>query len=165
MARSKPSPHPGPRAERGAFVGKTTVSATRRPTVPPLKQDSPPPHLRPDTASWWAAVVAEFDLEPHHLRILRLACEAWDRGQESREAIAQHGSVYVDRFNQPRARPEVAIERDCRISFARLMRELALDVDGPDDGSRPPSISGNASRHAAQIELDKEDRLILGLTD
>lgn len=165
MARSKPSPHPGPSAERGASVTKTRGSAPRGPSAPPLKQDPPPPHLRPETASWWKAVVAEFDLEPHHLRILRLACEAWDRGQEAREAIAEHGSVFVDRFNQPRARPEVAIERDCRISFARLMRELALDVDGPDDGSRPPPIAGKAGRHAAEIELDEEDRRIFGLTD
>jgi phage terminase small subunit len=86
-------------------------------------------------------VVAEFDLEHHHLRILRLACEAWDRGQEAREAVAEHGSVYVDRFGQPRARPEIAIERDARISFARLMRELALDVDGPDEAGRPPQTA------------------------
>jgi hypothetical protein len=108
-------------------------------------------------------VVAEFDLEHHHLRILRLACEAWDRGQEAREAVAEHGSVYVDRFGQPRARPEIAIERDARISFARLMRELALDVDGPDEAGRPPQIASGSKRHAAEIELDEEDRLILGL--
>ena len=142
---------------------KTTVPAPCAPASPPLKQDFPPPHLRPDTASWWKAVVAEFDLEHHHLRILRLACEAWDRGQEAREAVAEHGSVYVDRFGQPRARPEIAIERDARISFARLMRELALDVDGPDEAGRPPQIAGGSKRHAAEIELDEEDRLILGL--
>jgi phage terminase small subunit len=128
-----------------------------------LKQDFPPTHLRPETANWWKTLVVEFDLEHYHLRILRLACEAWDRGQEAREAIAEHGSVYVDRFGQPRARPEIAIERDCRISFARLMRELALDVEGPDEGGRPPQIAANANRRAAEIELGKEDRLILGL--
>jgi len=142
---------------------KTTVPAPCAPASPPLKQDFPPPHLRPETASWWKAVVAEFDLEQHHLRLLRLACEAWDRGQEAREAIAEHGSVYVDRFGQPRARPEIAIERDARISFARLMRELALDVDGPDEVGRPPQIASGGKRRAAEIELDEEDRLILGL--
>ena len=106
----------------------------------------PPPHLRPDTALWWATVAQEFDLEPHHVRILRLACEAYDRGQQAREALAEHGTTFVDRFGQPRARPEVAIERDARIAFARLMRELALDVEAPSETSaRPPMIGGNAS--------------------
>lgn len=142
---------------------KTRTYAPRAPSPPPLKPDFPPAHLRPETASWWKAVVVEFDLEQHHLRLLRLACEAWDRGQEAREAIAQHGSVYVDRFGQPRARPEIAIERDARISFARLMRELALDVDGPDEAGRPPQIGSGNKRRPAEIELDEEDRLILGL--
>jgi phage terminase small subunit len=105
---------------------------------------APPTHLRPDTAAWWQSVTADFALEPHHIRLLRLACEAWDAGQAAREAIAQHGAVYVDRFGQPRARPEVAIERDARVAFARLMRDLALDVDGPAEESRPPKIAGNA---------------------
>lgn len=120
----------------------------------------PPAHLRPDTAAWWASVAVDYALEAHHLRILTLAAEAWDRGQEAREAITRHGPVYVDRFDQPRARPEVAIERDSRIAFARLVRELALDLDPPDEKGRPPRIGG---RRGHETELDEEDRLILGL--
>lgn len=116
-----------------------SVPLTHAPTGHPLKQDSPP-HLRPETAEWWAAVARDFSLEPHQIRLLTLACEAWDRGQEAREAISEHGSTYIDRFGQPRARPEVAIERDSRISFARLLRELSLDADGASDGGRPPRI-------------------------
>lgn len=122
-----------------------------------------PPHLRPDTASWWASVAGDYALEPHHLRILTLAAEAWDRGVEAREAIAKHGPVYVDRFAQPRARPEVAIERDSRIAFARLVRELALDVDTPDEAGRPPRIGGAPNRRKAGPDLDENDRHILGL--
>jgi hypothetical protein len=135
---------------------------------PRFKQDSTPSHLRQETAEWWAAVNREFDLEHHHRRLLRLACEAWDRGQEAREAIAEHGSVYVDRFGQPRARPEVAIERDSRISFARMLRELALDVEGPTEGGRPPRITGKGDRKMSQpggsgAGLDEEDQALLGL--
>ena len=83
-------------------------------------------------------VVKEYDLEPHHQRLLILAAEAFDRGQDARAAIAKHGAVYTDRFGQPAARPEVAIERDSRIAFARLLRELSLDVSAPD--TRPPGI-------------------------
>jgi len=36
--------------------------------------------------------------------LLILACESWDRGQAARIALAEHGTVYLDRFNQPRTR-------------------------------------------------------------
>ena len=92
-----------------------------------------PKHLKPATKQWWNGVVRTYVLEPHHLRLLSLAAEAWDRGQQARQVLAKQGLTYVDRFGQPRARPEVAIERDNRLSFARLLRELCLDVEPPPD--------------------------------
>ncbi len=103
-----------------------------------------PKHLKPATRRWWASVVADFELEPHHVRLLTLAGEAWDRGQQGREAIAKHGLTFVDRHGSPRARPEIGVERDSRIAFARLLRELGLDVQPPE--SRPLAITGNAFR-------------------
>lgn len=129
---------------------------------PDSNKISAPPHLRADTAAWWVSVSSEYPLEPHQLKILTLAAEAWDRGVEAREAIAKMGSVYIDRFAQPRARPEVAIERDSRISFARLVRELALDVSAPGESGRPPRLSGANKRTNLQI-TDAADRRILGL--
>lgn len=102
----------------------------------------PPPHLKPLTAKWWSDVLTQFELEAHHVRLLTLAAEAWDRGQEAREAIAAHGLVYADRFGAPRTRPEVAVERDARLAFARLLRELALDGIEAPDAPRPP-LAGN----------------------
>jgi phage terminase small subunit len=89
---------------------------------------------------WVEGVAKTYALEEHHLKLLVLAGEAFDRAAEAREAISKHGTTYVDRFNQPRARPEVAIARDASIAFARLLRELALDVAAPDP--RPPGLSG-----------------------
>jgi phage terminase small subunit len=100
-----------------------------------------PKHLKPTTAEWWRGVMSEYELQPHHIRLLTLAGEAWDRGQEAREALATGGLTFLDRFSQPHARPEVAIERDARIAFARLLRELSLDVEPPVD-SRPPRRTG-----------------------
>jgi hypothetical protein len=74
--------------------------------------------------------------EDHHARLLTLAGEAWDRAVAAREAIGKHGITYEDRFGAPRARPEIAIERDSRIAFARLVRELKLDLE-PDAPGRP----------------------------
>jgi phage terminase small subunit len=79
-----------------------------------------------------------FEMEQHHTRVLTAAAETWDRAQEAREAIAKHGAFYADRFGAPKAHPAVAVERDAKILFARLVRELRLDIEPPD--SRPPGL-------------------------
>lgn len=88
-----------------------------------------PVHLSAASKKWWAEVNAEFALEPHHLRLLQAACESWERMQAARAAIAKHGLTFTDSQGNPKARPEVAIERDAKIGFARLIRELDLDGD------------------------------------
>jgi len=100
-----------------------------------------PKHLQPATRRWWGKIARAYELEPHHLRLLTLAGEAWDRGQEARELVASEGLVVLDRFGQARAHPGVAIERDSRIGFARLVRELGLDSEAPPE-ARPPRIGG-----------------------
>ncbi len=108
--------------------------------MPALK---PPQHLRPPTRAWFAKVTTDFDLEQHHIRLLTLAAECWDRAQQAREALADHGLTFNDRFGSPHARPEVAVERDSRTAFARLLRELDLDVAPPAQAGRPPSLRSN----------------------
>ena len=104
-----------------------------------------PKHLSTAAGRWWDAVVREYVLEEHHVRLLTLAAEAWDRCCEAREAIAKHGIVFEDRFGQPRTRPEVAVERDNRLAFARLLRELSLDT-APEE-SRPPALPRSGRRN------------------
>jgi P27 family predicted phage terminase small subunit len=103
------------------------------------KSPKAPKHLQASTKRWWNQVVADFDLEEHHLRLLTLAAESWDRAQSAREAIAEHGMFFTTKSGEPRRHPAVQVEHDAKISFARLLRELALDVAAPDD-SRPPQI-------------------------
>jgi phage terminase small subunit len=90
-----------------------------------------PEHLRPETAAWWEHVTANWALDEHHLRLLRLAAEAWDRTQQAREALDEKGLTYLDRFGAPRSRPEIAVERDNKLIFARLLSALDLDAEPP----------------------------------
>src|SRR5258706_257726 len=99
-------------------------------------------HVKPATRKWFRQVLADFELEDHHMRLLQLAGESWDRGQAARAVLDEKGLTFDDRFGAPRARPEVAIERDSRIAFARLIRELGIDVAQPAE-SRPPALRAN----------------------
>lgn len=101
----------------------------------------PPAHLEPATRKWWKSVTDDYELADHHVRLLTLAGESWDRAQQAREALAEHGTTYTDRFGQPRARPEVAIQRDATIAFARLIREIDLEGDVAPP-PRPPRRGG-----------------------
>ena len=88
----------------------------------------PPQYLKPKTRKWWSLVCSEYDLENHHIRLLTLACTAWDRAQDARETIAEEGQTYVDRFGSPKARPEMKIAGEAGRDFAKFLRELGLDA-------------------------------------
>jgi len=94
---------------------------------------------------WWRNVLAEYALEQHHLHLLEAAAGAWDRMCEARSAIAEHGLTYCDERGMVRARPEVSIERDARIAFARIVRELDLDpAPSPEPRRRPLASNRDA---------------------
>jgi phage terminase small subunit len=113
------------------------------PTRSRTNATKPPKHLQPATRRWFAGVLENYELEEHHVRLLVLAGESWDRCVAARQAIDEHGMIFTDRFGAPRQRPEIAIERDSRLSFARLIRELDLDVGQPAVPSRPPALVSN----------------------
>ncbi|CAN7517096.1 P27 family phage terminase small subunit [Mesorhizobium caraganae] len=104
---------------------------------------NPPEHLSDQAKTWWRGVVQDYVLEPHHLRLLQLAAEAWDRAQQARAVIDKEGITTTDDRKNVRAHPAVGIEKDARTGFARLVRELDLDVELPPNRSRPPGLRSN----------------------
>ena len=107
------------------------------------KAPAAPGHLSAASKRWWDEIVSEYQLESHHLRLLQAACESWERMQAARAAIAKHGLTYQDAQGCPKARPEIAIERDSKVGFARLLRELDLDFEPPSESPRAPAIRSN----------------------
>lgn len=97
----------------------------------------PPAHLRAATRKWFKTVLADYDLDGHHVRLLTLAAEAWDQAQTAREVLDREGQTFIDRWGQPKERPECGILQNARISFARLIRELSLDVEAPEAPRAP----------------------------
>jgi phage terminase small subunit len=90
---------------------------------------------------FWKSVVAEYELFPHERKLLEAACQCWDRIVECRAAIKEHGTTYIDRYNQPRERPEAVAERQNKVLFTRLVREIGLTIAAADE-SRPPRMYG-----------------------
>lgn len=85
----------------------------------------------------------DYQLEPHHLRLLQIAAEAWDRGQRARVELEEHGGVtFKDGKGVIRSHPAVSIQRDAAVLFARVMRELDLDGGAVAEAPRPPALPG-----------------------
>ncbi len=105
-----------------------------------------PAHLGASTRKWVREVIADFDLESHHFRVLIQTAQAWDRAEQARELLITDGLTVKDRYGTPKAHPAVAIERDSRTAFFRGLRELALDgVEAP-DAPRPPRTPDYGAR-------------------
>ena len=105
------------------------------------KKPKSPSHLSAPTKRWYEQVTRDFELEPHHTRLLEMAAQSWDLYEAARKAISKNGLTIVDRYGQRKSAPEVDICRQAKISFARLIRELALD-DAPPPPTRPPRTGG-----------------------
>lgn len=104
--------------------------------LPERRPPTAPRHLSESSRAFWRSVVAEFELETHHLAILQAACEARDRMDEARAAIDTDGAYITGRFGM-KAHPALAVERDSRTAMLRALRELGLDLEAP--ASRPPT--------------------------
>lgn len=88
---------------------------------------------------WVDDVLNDYELEEHQRLILYEAARCWDRIQEARQQIETDGAYYVDRFGSPKSHPAISDERNGRICFARLLRELCLDA-GSEPDIRPPRL-------------------------
>jgi P27 family predicted phage terminase small subunit len=99
-----------------------------------------PTYLRTATRKWFHWVVTSYELDPHHVRLLILACEAWDRCQSARETLADKGAFYTSKSGEPRRHPANDVARDATIAFARIIRELDLDTTQSPESARPPSL-------------------------
>ena len=64
----------------------------------------------------------------HHRKLLQRACEAWDVAEDALKVVQEDGATFLDRFGQPKERPDTAIWRASVTLFRQLLRELQLDA-------------------------------------
>jgi hypothetical protein len=101
-----------------------------------------PKELGVEGRKFYAAILRQFDADAfgaHDMQLLRNAAAALDRISEAQAEIKSSGSYFIDRWGAPKPHPGHAVERDNRILFARLCRELNLSCEKPED-PRPPGL-------------------------
>jgi hypothetical protein len=103
--------------------------------------------LSSEAEAWVSAVEANYELFDHHKKLLNAAATMWDRAMAARLALDSHGTTYTDRFNAPRPRPEVSIERDSLTTFRQLVHQLGLDDEAPSGSVRPPHANSSKAKH------------------
>jgi phage terminase small subunit len=115
--------------------------------VLPVELPAPPLHLSSEAADWWRQTVSAYELEPHHLKLLEAAADSWDRLVAARAEVLANG-ITVEGVHGKRQNPAVNIERDARLAFSRIVRELDLDepMPAPSAYMRPPALRSNRRR-------------------
>jgi P27 family predicted phage terminase small subunit len=99
---------------------------------------TPPKTLSPAAASWWKRLHAEFDLTDEGAAfLLETALRAFDRMNQAAELVDKHGVAIADRYNQLKANPAVAAERDARAAMLGAFKALNLDILPPLKPGRP----------------------------
>jgi len=89
-------------------------------------------------AAFRKKVLAEFDFEKtHDFRRLDLACSCLDRIETCRQKIEEEGLFVTNRFQEQKENPAAKAEREQKIIFIRILRELNLDFHEVPD-TRPP---------------------------
>ena len=75
---------------------------------------------------FWCSALDMNNLQPFEILILAQACEAYDRAAQARRTLKKEGLIFLDRFEKPKARPEVAVELNCKALFAKLLKQVRL---------------------------------------
>ena len=75
---------------------------------------------------FWRPVFELNNPQPYQVLILVKACEANDRAEQARRVLKKEGLTFLDRFEKPKPRPEIAIELTNKTLFVALLRQIHL---------------------------------------
>ena len=72
----------------------------------------------------------DWQLDAHQFEVLRQACLCLDRIAAAEQDIQAVGALVQDRFDQLKPHPGIAVVRDYRGLFGRLVLQLGLTATG-----------------------------------
>lgn len=103
-----------------------------------MKKQKAPKELQKSGRAFWNKVLSEYELtEAHDLERLSMAAKCLDDLTDAEARVKTEGMFTTNRYNTTVEHPALKVIRDLRGLFVKIIRELALDVVGPED-SRPP---------------------------
>jgi P27 family predicted phage terminase small subunit len=104
-----------------------------------MRKTRTPTGLKYMGRKFWKETLQNFELsDPHDLEMLKMAGSCLDRMKENTETIEKTGRFFDDRFGQPKPHPAAKEIKDDAALFARLCREMGLDIE-PLSENRIPS--------------------------
>ncbi|MGI9079738.1 MAG: hypothetical protein ACR2GF_02770 [Acidimicrobiales bacterium] len=107
-----------------------------------------PAGLTKRSSKLWRAVLAEFELSPGEVELLRNALAALDRADQAAAIIEAEGLVTVDRYGSPKTHPAADIETRNRALYGRFLAQLGVKAS-PESARRGRGKSGPKPRIAA----------------
>ena len=102
------------------------------------KSKSPPRHLSKKSKKLWREIFEGWIIDSSHEPLLEICCQSYDRIQEARREIEEHGVVLLSPTGNQKANPALRIEHDATNRFLQAWRQLGLDAEPPKDVGRPP---------------------------
>lgn len=92
-----------------------------------------PPGINDRAAKVWRSVVVDYDLEEWQLSLLRRAVQVMTDVDNARQILDAEGYTYLNRFDDPQLRPEVAIVRQGIQQELAIFQKLRLDAPDEED--------------------------------
>jgi phage terminase small subunit len=116
-------------------MGKKLMISTKAPIKPPS-------FLGKKGRNFFNKTAERYNFyDQHGIELLTHAAEVLDRLEELRKRIDGEGLLVANRFGELRENPAVKVERDQKILFARLVRELNFDTPEEEEYTRPPRFN------------------------
>ena len=95
---------------------------------------APPAHLSQATKAWFSYVARTWAVDEHHVRLLVMACDAWELAEGAREALARDGLTVPMADGGMKAHPLLGVAAAARGQFSSLIAQLDLDAVAPKGG-------------------------------
>ncbi|NEW33830.1 hypothetical protein GV791_14830 [Nocardia cyriacigeorgica] len=110
---------------------------------------APPKGLKPGGRKIWTDIVAQWDLRPDELRVLREAAREVDLIDALEDALAKDSLMIPGSMGQMVVHPMVTELRQHRSTLAALLRQLKLpDADGGAGAQESRSTAARAAANA-----------------
>ena len=91
-----------------------------------------PKHLSQEASELWRSILKEYTFEDaHDFKTLALCCECVDTINAARAALDKDGHFIINRFDEIRPHPALAVIRDHKILYAKLIKALKLGDEPP----------------------------------